>query len=44
MVERGAGQTLPQVEQFGTLRSAGISGEVGGIKLILGNAPLLQQH
>lgn len=44
IVERAAGQTLPQVEQFRTLRSAGISGEVGGVKLLLGNAALLQQH
>lgn len=44
IVERAAGQTLPQVEKFRTLRGAGISGEVNGVSLLLGNAALMQQH
>ncbi|MDT3251732.1 copper-exporting P-type ATPase CopA [Serratia sp. root2] len=44
IVEHAAGQPLPSVEQFRTLRGAGVSGEVDGVKLLLGNAALLQQH
>ncbi|WP_346827224.1 copper-exporting P-type ATPase CopA [Serratia inhibens] len=44
IVEHAAGQSLPSVEQFRTLRGAGVSGEVDGVKLLLGNAALLQQH
>ncbi|CAI0985525.1 copper-exporting P-type ATPase CopA [Serratia grimesii] len=44
IVDHAAGQTLPQVTQFRTLRGAGVSGEVDGMKLLLGNAALLQQH
>ncbi|WP_434462492.1 copper-exporting P-type ATPase CopA [Serratia plymuthica] len=44
IVEHAAGQALPPVEQFRTLRGAGVSGEVDGVKLLLGNAALLQQH
>lgn len=44
IVDHAEGQALPQVEQFRTLRGAGVSGEVDGMKLLLGNAALLQQH
>lgn len=44
IVDHAGGQALPQVEQFRTLRGAGVSGEVDGMKLLLGNAALLQQH
>ncbi|RYM64776.1 Cu+ exporting ATPase [Serratia liquefaciens] len=44
IVDHAEGQALPQVEQFRTLRGAGVSGEVDGMKLLLGNATLLQQH
>lgn len=44
IVEHAAGQALPPVEQFRTLRGVGVSGEVDGVKLLLGNAALLQQH
>ncbi|MGO4743017.1 copper-exporting P-type ATPase CopA [Serratia quinivorans] len=44
IVDHADGQVLPQVEQFRTLRGAGVSGEVDGVKLLLGNAALLQQH
>ncbi|WP_262033195.1 copper-exporting P-type ATPase CopA [Serratia liquefaciens] len=44
IVDHAEGQPLPQVEQFRTLRGAGVSGEVDGMKLLLGNAALLQQH
>ncbi|EPC4487208.1 copper-exporting P-type ATPase CopA [Serratia liquefaciens] len=44
IVDHAEGQALPQVEQFRTLRGAGVSGEVDGMKLLLGNAVLLQQH
>lgn len=44
IVDHAEGQALPQVKQFRTLRGAGVSGEVDGIKLLLGNAALLQQH
>lgn len=44
IAERAAGQTLPQVNQFRTLRGTGVSGEVNGVRLLLGNAALLQQH
>ena len=44
IVDHAEGQALPQVKQFRTLRGAGVSGEVDGMKLLLGNAALLQQH
>ncbi|WP_440482139.1 copper-exporting P-type ATPase CopA, partial [Serratia marcescens] len=44
IMERAAGQTLPQVAQFRTLRGAGVSGEIDGVQLLLGNAALLEQH
>ncbi|CAI0985190.1 Copper-exporting P-type ATPase A [Serratia liquefaciens] len=44
IVDHAEGQALPQVEQFRTLRGAGVNGEVDGMKLLLGNAALLQQH
>lgn len=44
IVDHAGRQALPQVEQFRTLRGAGVSGEVDGMKLLLGNAALLQQH
>ncbi len=44
IMERAAGQTLPQVAQFRTLRGAGVSGEIDGVPVLLGNAALLEQH
>ncbi|MBP1131479.1 Cu+-exporting ATPase [Serratia sp. PL17] len=44
IVDHAGEQALPQVEKFRTLRGAGVSGEVDGVKLLLGNAALLQQH
>ncbi|CAI2404675.1 copper-exporting P-type ATPase CopA [Serratia liquefaciens] len=44
IVDHAGRQALPQVEQFRTLRGAGVSGEVDGMKMLLGNAALLQQH
>ncbi|PVZ87301.1 Cu+ exporting ATPase [Serratia sp. S1B] len=36
--------SLPVVEQFRTLRGAGVSGEVVGVTLLLGNTRLLQEN
>ncbi|MGQ6050624.1 copper-exporting P-type ATPase CopA [Serratia sp. IR-2025] len=44
IMERAAGQTLPQVAHFRTLRGAGVSGEIDGVPVLLGNAALLEQH
>ncbi|AHG21488.1 copper-transporting ATPase [Chania multitudinisentens RB-25] len=44
IVEHANGQILPQVEQFRTLRGSGVSGEVEGVPLLLGNAKLLQEN
>lgn len=44
IVDHAKGQILPAVEQFRTLRGAGISGEVEGVQLLLGNAKLLQEN
>lgn len=44
IVEHAKGQTLPTVEQFRTLRGSGVSGEVEGVQLLLGNAKLLQEN
>jgi len=44
IMERAAGQTLPQVAQFRTLRGAGVSGEIDGMPVLLGNAAMLEQH
>ncbi len=44
IVEQAKGQTLPTVEQFRTLRGSGVSGEVEGVQLLLGNAKLLQEN
>ena len=35
IMERAAGQTLPQVAQFRTLRGAGVSGEIDGVPVLL---------
>lgn len=44
IVEHAAGQELPAVEQFRTLRGSGVKGRVAQVELLLGNAQLLQQH
>jgi Cu+-exporting ATPase len=44
IVEHAGEQTLPQVEQFRTLRGSGVSGDVEGVSLLLGNAKLLQEN
>lgn len=44
IVNHAKGQTLPQVEQFRTLRGAGVSGEVAGVSLLLGNVRLMQEN
>ncbi|KFK97543.1 MULTISPECIES: copper-exporting P-type ATPase CopA [unclassified Serratia (in: enterobacteria)] len=44
IVEHASEQTLPQVAQFRTLRGFGVSGEVEGVPLLLGNAKLLQEN
>lgn len=44
IVEHAGEQALPQVEQFRTLRGSGVSGEVEGVPLLLGNAKLLQEN
>jgi P-type Cu+ transporter len=44
IIDHAEGQNLPQISQFRTLRGAGVSGEADGVKLLLGNARLLQDH
>ncbi|WON76126.1 copper-exporting P-type ATPase CopA [Serratia sp. UGAL515B_01] len=44
IVDHVEGQVLPQVEQFRTLRGSGVSGEVEGVRLLLGNIRLMQEN
>lgn len=44
ITERAAGETLPEVSQFRTLRGLGVSGEAEGHTLLLGNAALMQEQ
>ncbi|WP_127958936.1 copper-exporting P-type ATPase CopA [Serratia microhaemolytica] len=44
IVERANGIELPVLQQFRTWRGAGVSGEVAGVSLLLGNSALLQQN
>lgn len=44
IVDHAEGQSLPPIEQFRTLRGAGVSGEANGVKLLLGNVRLLQDN
>ncbi|WP_350305500.1 copper-exporting P-type ATPase CopA [Photorhabdus viridis] len=44
ILAKAEGLELPQVEQFHTLAGLGISGEVNGTTLLLGNQALLEQN
>ncbi|EOM7064110.1 copper-exporting P-type ATPase CopA [Escherichia coli] len=44
IVEKGANKSLPQVNAFRTLRGLGVSGEVDGHRLLIGNQTLLHEH
>jgi len=44
IVEKAAAGSLPQVSQFRTLRGLGVSGEVEGQRVLLGNPTLLAEH
>ncbi|MCW6567703.1 copper-exporting P-type ATPase CopA [Yersinia ruckeri] len=44
ILRRAKGLPLPTASQFRTLRGLGVSGEVDGTPLLLGNAPLLEQQ
>ncbi|MQL47964.1 copper-exporting P-type ATPase CopA [Photorhabdus khanii] len=44
ILAKAEGLELPQVEQFRTLAGLGISGEVNGTTLLLGNQALLEQN
>lgn len=44
ILQRAEGLTLATVEQFRTLRGLGVSGEVDGIPLLLGNNRLLEEQ
>jgi len=44
IVQKAAGLSLPVVQQFRTLRGAGVSGDIEGKALLLGNPQLLTQQ
>ncbi|WP_145514696.1 copper-exporting P-type ATPase CopA [Yersinia massiliensis] len=44
ILQRAEGMTLPSISQFRTLRGLGVSGEVDGIPLLLGNNRLLEEQ
>lgn len=44
IVEKEANKSLPQVNAFRTLRGLGVSGEVDGHRLLIGNQTLLHEH
>lgn len=44
ILEKAGNTTLPQVNNFRTLRGLGVSGEVGGQTLLLGNQALLNEN
>ncbi len=44
IVRRAGETTLPEVGTFRTLRGLGVSGEIAGAQVLLGNSALLEQH
>ncbi|WP_213993378.1 copper-exporting P-type ATPase CopA [Sodalis sp. dw_96] len=44
IVQRAGEATLPEVREFRTLRGLGVSGEVAGAQVLLGNSALLEQY
>jgi len=44
IVDKAQGMALPEVQNFRTLGGLGLSGEAGGVTLLLGNKALLEQH
>ncbi|MDF7758721.1 copper-exporting P-type ATPase CopA [Kosakonia cowanii] len=44
ILEKAANDGLPEVKQFRTLRGLGVSGEIEGQRVLLGNQALLAEH
>ncbi|XTZ37403.1 copper-exporting P-type ATPase CopA [Salmonella enterica] len=44
ILDKAADESLPQVNQFRTLRGLGVSGEIAGRKVLLGNQSLLAEQ